>query len=71
MLSVSEELAERDPALSQLAAAAVSGLAPRWPRKPRCRSLLKRAFAVDVETCPRCGGRMRLLAGQQSDAARK
>ena len=24
--------------------------------------LLKRTFGVDVETCPRCGGRMRLLA---------
>jgi hypothetical protein len=24
--------------------------------------LLRRTFAVDVETCPRCGGRMRLLA---------
>lgn len=38
MLRVSEELPERDPALSQLAAAAVSGLAPAGPelrRKPR------------------------------------
>ncbi|MDF3067088.1 MAG: transposase [Polyangiaceae bacterium] len=38
MLTVSEELAERDPALAQLAAAAVSGLAPAGPelrRKPR------------------------------------
>src|SRR5438034_9833631 len=38
VLTVSEELAERDPALSQLAAAAVSGLAPAGPvlrRKPR------------------------------------
>jgi hypothetical protein len=38
MLAVSEELAERDPALSQLAAAAVCGLAPAGPelrRKPR------------------------------------
>ena len=24
--------------------------------------LLKRTFGIDVETCPRCGGRMRLLA---------
>ena len=24
--------------------------------------LLKRAFGIDVENCPRCGGRMRLLA---------
>jgi hypothetical protein len=38
VLCVSEELAERDPALAQLAAAAVSGLAPAGPelrRKPR------------------------------------
>jgi hypothetical protein len=27
-----------------------------WPE------LLKRTFGIDVETCPRCGGRMRLLA---------
>ncbi|HMJ14683.1 MAG TPA: hypothetical protein VK524_24900 [Polyangiaceae bacterium] len=24
--------------------------------------LLRRTFAVDIETCPSCGGRMRLLA---------
>jgi hypothetical protein len=24
--------------------------------------LLKRTFSIEVETCPRCGGRMRLLA---------
>jgi hypothetical protein len=24
--------------------------------------LLKRTFGIDLETCPRCGGRMRLLA---------
>jgi hypothetical protein len=38
VLAVSDELAERDPALAQLAAAAVSGLAPAGPelrRKPR------------------------------------
>lgn len=38
VLTVSDELAERDPALAQLAAAAVSGLAPAGPelrRKPR------------------------------------
>jgi len=38
VLCVSEDLAERDPALAQLAAAAVSGLAPAEPelrRKPR------------------------------------
>jgi hypothetical protein len=38
VLTVSEDLAERDPALAQLAAAAVSGLAPAGPelrRKPR------------------------------------
>jgi hypothetical protein len=33
VLSVSEELAERDPALAQLAAAAVSGLAPAGPER--------------------------------------
>lgn len=26
-----------------------------------CGSLLRRTFALDVETCPRCGGRMRLM----------
>jgi hypothetical protein len=35
VLSVSEELAERDPALSQLAAAAVSGLVPAGPELRR------------------------------------
>jgi hypothetical protein len=28
--------------------------------------LLRRTFAVDVETCPRCGGRMRLLPSSRS-----
>ena len=35
VLSVSDELAERDPALAQLAAAAVSGLAPVGPELRR------------------------------------
>jgi hypothetical protein len=35
VLSVSDELAERDPALAQLAAAAVSGLAPAGPELRR------------------------------------
>jgi hypothetical protein len=35
VLSVSDELAERDPALAQLAAAAVSGLAPAGPQLRR------------------------------------
>lgn len=28
----------------------------------RRAELLKRTFGIDVETCPRCGGRMQLLA---------
>lgn len=35
MLCVSDELAERDPALAQLAVAAVSGLAPAGPELRR------------------------------------
>ena len=51
MLTVSEELAERAPALSQLAAAAVSGLAPAGPelrRKPRELAFAGRP-GVDIE----------------------
>ena len=38
--------------------------APVPPRSPRWRwaDLLHRVFAVDVLACPRCGGRMRILA---------
>jgi len=41
--------------------------APAKPPTHRCRyrpwaELMKRAFAIDVETCARCGGRMKLLA---------
>jgi len=38
--------------------------APVAPRLPRWRwaDLLHRVFAVDVLACPRCGGRMRILA---------
>jgi hypothetical protein len=32
--------------------------------------LLRRAFAIDVLACPRCGGRLRLLAAIQSPEAR-
>jgi len=36
------------------------------PHGPRCRSdwatLMQRVFAVDVLECPRCGGKMRILA---------
>jgi hypothetical protein len=40
LLSVSDELAERDPALAQLAAAAVSGLAPAGPELRRRPALV-------------------------------
>jgi hypothetical protein len=33
--------------------------------------LLRRTFTVDVETCPRCGGRMRLLAVITDPAKRR
>ena len=32
------------------------------PRRLAWADLLRRVFAVDVLECPRCGGRMRLLA---------
>ena len=32
------------------------------PRRLAWSELLRRVFAVDVLECPRCGGRMRLLA---------
>ena len=41
---------------------------PRSPMRPRRLSwaeLLKRGFAADALACPRCGGRMRLLAAIQ------
>ena len=37
------------------------GPAPR-PRRLAWAELLRRVFAIDVLACPRCGGRMRLLA---------
>ena len=33
-----------------------------WARKPRWAELLRLVFAVDVETCVRCGGAMRIGA---------
>ena len=45
------------------------GPTPR-PRRLAWSELLQRVFAVDVLECPRCGGRMRLLAAiQPPDAA--
>ena len=35
------------------------------PRRLAWADLLRRVFAVDVLECPRCGGRMRLLAAIQ------
>jgi hypothetical protein len=35
------------------------------PRRLGWAELLRRVFAVDVLECPRCGGRMRLLAAIQ------
>jgi Putative transposase len=55
---------------AQTAQAPTSGQQPCDP-PPACldgsrnrpwAELLKRTFGIDVETCPRCGGRMRLLA---------
>ncbi len=37
------------------------GPTPR-PRRLAWSELLRRVFAIDVLECPRCGGRMRLLA---------
>jgi len=39
------------------------------PRRLAWADLLRRVFAVDVLECPRCGGRMRLLAAIQPPAA--
>lgn len=36
--------------------------APRTPRYWAWADLMRRAFDIDVLACPRCGGRMRLLA---------
>jgi hypothetical protein len=36
--------------------------APSRPRYWSWAALMQRAFAIDVLTCPRCGGRLRLLA---------
>jgi hypothetical protein len=35
------------------------------PRRLAWADLLRRVFAVDILECPRCGGRMRLLAAIQ------
>jgi hypothetical protein len=102
-LLLAEDLEQRDPALAQLAAAAVAGLPPAGPelrRKPLTvflpagsgpkvvrhlcvedagfslhaatragaedevgrTNLFKYVLNLDVETCPRCGGKMKLIA---------
>lgn len=38
------------------------GGAERWPRRLAWAELLRHVFAIDVLECPRCGGRMRVLA---------
>lgn len=50
VLCVSEELADRAPALGQLAAAAVSGLAPAGPELRRKPRELQNAYTVAVLT---------------------
>jgi hypothetical protein len=73
-------LASRQEAVAQGGAQAISELAPPSDASPfadgpppRSRrlawaELLRRVFAVDVLECPRCGGRMRLLAELPSRA---
>jgi hypothetical protein len=62
VLCVSEELAERDPALAQLAAATVSGLAPAGPelrRKPRELAFAGRpGVVIDAPLSVREAGRL-------------
>jgi hypothetical protein len=41
------------------------------PRRLAWAELLRRVFATDVLACPRCGGRMRLLAAIQPPDATK
>ncbi|HZU40573.1 MAG TPA: transposase [Solirubrobacteraceae bacterium] len=65
---------ERAPATAGVPVAPASGPAtatppprdtppsPAPPRRWRWAALLQRVFAVDVLVCPRCGGRMRVLA---------
>ena len=35
---------------------------PRWPGGLRWAELMRRTFGFDVLACPRCGGRLRLIA---------
>ena len=56
-----------DPAGSAGGAAALAPVpegarAPRRPRYWSWAALMRRAFEIDVLTCPRCGSRMRLIA---------
>jgi hypothetical protein len=91
---LADDLGEREPALTQLAAAAVSGLPPAGPElrrkpltvllptadgpkvvRPLCvedggfslhaatrQVLMRRGLHIDVETCPKCREKLKLIA---------
>jgi hypothetical protein len=59
----------RPPRPNEEPVALVSG--PARPGPPRYRSwaaLMRRAFGLDVLACPRCGGRLRLIASLEGPA---
>jgi len=61
--SVAQETAARTTKVRVPSETSLSPAGPTArPRRLAWAELLRRVFAVDVLECPRCGGRMRLLA---------
>jgi hypothetical protein len=54
--------AAADPPAASPSVTAPPATAPRRPRHLRWAQLLRRVFHFDLERCPHCGGRLRVLA---------
>ena len=54
-----------DPALDQAGADPPGGGTPPTPGTWTWAALLRRVLALDVLACPRCGGRLRVIATVQ------
>jgi hypothetical protein len=52
----------QEPARAQTGEGALADTARRRARRQCWASLMKRTFGFDVLDCPRCGGRLRLIA---------
>jgi hypothetical protein len=58
----------RSAASEDVAARQAERGASRGPRSRAWATLMRRAFGIDVLACPRCGGRLRLIATVEDPA---